>query len=185
MENRRTFLTVTSVSATAGLAGCSDFNFMTQDGENTDNGVSGPLTIQVQPDQEQLVTLQEELQTEIEAGETTETEAEEELGARRTELTEEAVDTFEETASNDESISVENSESEHGILRVNAPPETLIDHLQNGEIGGILPDAYYDQYLQQQQRLERQQKLQEQIANQQENANETNGSSETENESSE
>ncbi|SFS88521.1 twin-arginine translocation signal domain-containing protein [Halostagnicola kamekurae] len=180
MVNRRTFLTFTGASATAGLAGCSGLDSMTQQGEN---GASGPVTIQIQPDQEEYATLQEELQSEMEAGEISESEAREELETRQAELTERAVSNFEGTASNHESVSVEDADAEYGILRVTAPPETLIEQLQSGTLGGILPEAYYDQYLEQQKRREQQQRLQEQIAEQQESANETNESADSTNES--
>lgn len=181
--NRRSFLTLTSVSATAAIAGCSDLNSIAQDGSDG-GGSDGPLTIQVQPDQEELQSLQEDLQAEVEAGETEQAEATAELETRQAELTEEAASAYEKATSNDDSISVEDIEAEYGILRVSAPADSLVEDLKNGEIGGILPAAYYDQFLDQQERQEQQQELREQIENQQESANETNGSSETENESS-
>lgn len=184
--NRRSFLTLTSVSATAAIAGCSDLNSIAQDGSGG-GGSDGPLTIQVQPDQEELQSLQQDLQAEVEAGETEQEEASTKLEERQAELTEEAVTEYEQAASNADSISVEDADAEYGILRVDAPADTLVEDLQNGEIGGILPAAYYDQYLEQQERQEQQQELQEQITEQQESGNETNESSETgtENESSE
>lgn len=161
MENqlyRRSFLALTSTSAMGAIAGCSSLNSQSQTEESTGDSGTNTLTAQVQPDQEELTALQEDLQQEIEDGEISQEEAQQELQSKQVELTEDAVSSYEEIAADDESISVENSESEYGILQVNAPANTLVNALQNGDFAALLPKAYYDQYIQQQ---EQQQAIQE------------------------
>lgn len=130
------------------------------------------------------MAFQEELQAEMEDGETDEAEAQQEIQSKRAELTEEAVNAYEEKASSDDAISIEDSEAEYGMLRVESPADTLVDALQNGDIAAILPGEYYDQYIQQQEQREAQQEMMEQQAAEEETGNESN-SSETSNESAE
>lgn len=169
--DRRSFLALTSTSATAALAGCSSLNSLSQSDENDGNNpdAEATLTVQVQPDQEELITLEEELRKEMEEGETSQSEAQQELQSKQAELTKEAVSAYEETAADDDAISVEDSESEYGILHVNAPAATFVSALQNGDIAAILPKEYYDQYIQQQEQQEQQQELQEEMMEEQEN----------------
>lgn len=174
--DRRSFLALTSASTIGALAGCSNVNSQPQTEENggdsaenqgDDSDTTATLTVQVQPDQEELTTLQEDLQQEIEDGEITQEEAQQKLQSKQVELTEKAVISYEETAANDDTISVEKSESEYGMLQVNAPTTTLVSTLQNGEFAALLPEEYYEQFIQQQ---EQQQAMQEQMEEQQENS---------------
>lgn len=166
--DRRSFLALTGTSAIGAIAGCSGLNSPSQSDGNQgdDSDATATLTVQVQPDQEELTTLQEDLQQEIADGETSQQEAQQELQSKQVELTEEAVNSYEETAADDDAISVENSESEYGLLQVDAPATTLVSALQNGEIAALLPEEYYEQYIQQQ---EQQQAIREQLGDQQGN----------------
>ncbi len=170
--DRRAFLALTGTSATAGLAGCSSLNPQSQtDGDEGGNpDTAATLAIQVQPDQEELRTLQEELQADLEDEEISQAEAQQELQSKQAELTEKAVIEYEETAADDDAISVDDSEPEYGILRITAPATTFVSALENGDFAAVLPSEYYDQYIQQQ---EQQQALQEQMEEQENNT--TNG----------
>ncbi|MFW6004014.1 MAG: hypothetical protein ACOCPV_00090 [Halodesulfurarchaeum sp.] len=170
--DRRSFLVLTGTSATAALAGCTSLDSQsTTDGEGEDSpGSEATLTAQVQPDQEELQTLQEDLQSEIEDGELSEEEAQQELQEKQAELTAEAVRSYEEEVADEESVTVEDSEPEYGILRISAPATTLVSTLEDGGFAALLSSEYYDQYIQQQ---EQQQALQEQMEEQTGEQNET------------
>lgn len=170
--SRRSFLAVSGAGAAGTLAGCtsSDNQPQTDGGESANSETEATLTVQVQADQQKLTSLQEELQAEIEAGDTTRQEAQKELQNRQVALTKEAASAYEETASDNDAITVEDATPEYGILRVTAPAITFVNGLEDGTAAAILPSGYYDQYLQQQQ-------VQDQMEQQAENQ-ETNTSSE-------
>lgn len=157
-SNRRSFLALTGTGATAALAGCASLRSQFGNdggGEDADGSDSSEtestLTVQVQPDREELVAFREDLQAEMDEGETSQEDAQRALQSKQTELTEEAVNAYEGTAEDDDAVTVEESEPEYGILRVEAPATTFVRALEDGEVAAILPRAYYEQFLQQQQ----------------------------------
>lgn len=177
--NRRSFLALTGTTSIGAIAGCANLNSQSEpdesdgddstENEGDSSGTTATLTAQIQPDQEELTAFQEELQTEIEDGETSQREAQQELQSKRTELIEQAVSSYEETSADDDTISVENSDSESGLLQLDAPATTFVSALQEGDLAGVFPEEYYEQYIQQR---EQQQELQEQMEQQE---NDTSG----------
>jgi hypothetical protein len=155
---RRSFLAATGASATAALAGCSNQNAPSQtDGEDTEEtpDAEATLTIQIQGDRDELTSFQEELQEDVENGNITSTEAQQEFQNKQDELIEEAANAFEKTTADDDAVSIEDSSPEYGMLRITAPATTFVDGLEEGELAAVLPAGYYDQYIQQQQLQER------------------------------
>ncbi|WP_144050418.1 hypothetical protein [Halorubrum persicum] len=158
---RRSFLAMTGTSASVALAGCSGPTTQSQtegDEGTTADGDEGAapegeatLTVQVQGDQEALSSFQEELQTELENGNITRTEAQEELQSRQEELITNATTTFEDSVENADAVTIDNAAPEDGLLRLTAPATTFVNGLEDGDLAAVLPGEYYDQYLQQQQ----------------------------------
>ena len=152
---RRSFLAATGASATVALAGCSNQNSPSQtDGDEDPQetpDTEATLTIQIQGDRDELTRFQEELQEDVENGNITSTEAQQEFQNKQDELIEEATSAFEDTAADDDAVSIEDSSPEYGMLRITAPASTFVNGLEDGELAAVLPAGYYDQFIQQQQ----------------------------------
>ena len=151
---RRSFLAATGASATAALAGCSNQNAPSQTGDEDAEetlDAEATLTIQIQGDRDELTRFQEELQKDVENGNITSTEAQQEFQNKQDELIEEATSAFEDTAADDDAVSIEDSSPEFGMLRITAPATTFVNGLEDGELAAVLPAGYYNQFIQQQQ----------------------------------
>lgn len=154
LPTRRGFLALSGTGAAAGLAGCSGLESLTQDGSGN---ADGPVTVTVMPDQEQLQSLEQELSQSIQDGNISEQEASQQYQERQLELTEEAAAPLEELADSNGDVSIEESSPAYGFFLVDAPAETIVTALQDGDISAIYPEDSYEQFAAQQAQLEQQQ----------------------------
>lgn len=180
LPTRRGFLALSGTGAAASLAGCSQLESITQgDSGNAD----GPLTVTVSPDREQLASLEQELRRSVQSGNISEQQASQRFQKRQRELTEEAATAVEELANNNDDVSIEKSSASYGFFLVDAPAETLVTALQNGDIGAIYPEERYAQFAQQRDQLR--QRRQAARDGQQGTTNESNASTDGANETNE
>lgn len=154
LPTRRGFLALSGTGAAAGLAGCSGLEALTQDDSGS---ADGALTVTVTPDQEQLQSLEQELSQSIQDGNISEQEASQQYQERQRELTEEAAAPLEELADSNGDVSIEESSPAYGFFLVDAPAETIVTALQDGDISAIYPEDSYEQFAAQQAQLEQQQ----------------------------
>ncbi|WP_222918699.1 hypothetical protein [Natrinema sp. SYSU A 869] len=168
LSTRRGFLALSGTGAAASLAGCSQLDSI---GQSNDEGANG-VTLSVTPDQEELVSLEEEIQADIDNGNLSEQEAGQEFQDRRLELMKETTTSFEESAGESD-LSVEESKPKYGLLRVTGPDEAIMDTLRNGDVSGIYPGEQYDMFIQRQQQQEQQQAMLEEQQQAQNAGNET------------
>ncbi|RKD94875.1 hypothetical protein [Halopiger aswanensis] len=150
LPSRRRFLALTGTGTTAALAGCSQLESLTQSDDGTNGEAGGAVTVAVSPPQEELESLNQQLQS----GELNRTEALDEQQA----LNEDATAAFEDAAS-DRGISVEDSAAEFGLLQVSGDDSAIMDALRNGDIQGIYPGDQYDAFVQQEQQRAQQQRM--------------------------
>ncbi|WP_435551388.1 hypothetical protein [Natrinema sp. CGMCC1.2065] len=154
LPTRRGFLALSGTGAATGLAGCSALESLTQDDSGS---ADGPLTVTVTPDQEQLRSLQQELRQSIENGNISEQEAGQRYQEKQRELTEEAATAVEDLADANGDVSIEEASPAYGFFLVDAPAETIVAALQNGDISAIYPGDSYEQFAMQQAQIEQQQ----------------------------
>lgn len=152
LPTRRGFLALTGTGAAASLAGCSRLESITGNGSQSDEAV----TVTVQPDQEQLSALEEELRAGLESGNISQREAQQRFREKQRNLTEAAAATFEETAAGTDEISIVESAPSYGFFLVDASGSAIVDALRRGEIAAIYPRDQYQQFARQRDRLERQ-----------------------------
>ncbi len=152
LPTRRGFLALTGTGAAASLAGCSQLDSITGSGSDS----SEALTVTVQPDQEQLSALEEELRAGLESGNVSQQEAQQRFQDAQRSLTEEAAATFEETAANSDDLSIVESAPSYGFFLVDGSETAIVDALRRGEIAAIYPRAQYEQFAQRQEQLEQQ-----------------------------
>lgn len=154
LPTRRGFLTLTGTGAAASLAGCSQLESITQgESESADDA----LTVTVQPDQETLTSVNEEISSDLESGNISRQEAQQRFQEEQQRLTEEAATPLQETAESDDQVSIEQSDPAYGFFLVDAPAETLVGALQNDELSAIYPADQYEQFAQQRDQYEQQQ----------------------------
>jgi len=102
------------------------------------------VTVSVEPDQEQLRERQQEIQSELQAGNLTQSEAQAEYRTAQESLIEEAISTFEERATSDLGLTIDDSVSEAGALLITGPPAGLIDTLSVESVTGLFPQATFE-----------------------------------------
>lgn len=164
--SRRRLLQLGGVGVTASLAGCSQLDISDDDGSDTDADAEleadqepeidpeDGITALVQPSQEELQAVEEEVMAEVEAGELDQMEAQMEFDRRRTELIAERAADFESEMADDDRLSIEAGIAEMGAFLVDGPDERLIDALRDGEVNGLVPGEEYGLMLEQQAQAE-------------------------------
>jgi len=140
---RRRFLEIAGTGAALSLAGC---NAQQTDGETTEaagsNGAT--VTVAVQPDQEQLQQREDEIRSQLESGNISQTEAQEQFRTAQSELRSAAVSSFEEQAA-ESGLTIEDSIEQFSVLLVSGPATALIDALSFEMVNGLLPAETFQQ----------------------------------------
>ena len=152
-STRRRFMQLAGTSATVSLAGCNALQGGDSDGTETGTGPQSQstdadpatVTVGVEPDQEQLQERQQEIQSELQSGNLTQSEAQAEYRTAQENLAEDAINSFEERATSDLGLTVDDSVSEAGALLVTGPPAGLIDTLSIEGVTGLFPQATFEQ----------------------------------------
>jgi hypothetical protein len=124
------------------VAGCSALSSHEGDGEIE----SATVTLQVRPDEEDLQALQEEIGSQVEAGEIDRMQAQALFRQRQAELTRTAVDGLRNRTTNNESlaVSVDDSVSQVGAVLVTGEPAALIETLSFEEVAGMFPAETFE-----------------------------------------
>jgi hypothetical protein len=151
-STRRRFMQLAGTTATVSLAGCNALQGGTSDGTETGTGPQSQtqtaepatVTVGVEPDQEQLRERQQEIQSELQAGNLTQSEAQAEYRTAQESLIEETINSFEERATSDLGLTVDDSVSEAGALLITGPPAGLIDTLSVESVTGLFPQATFE-----------------------------------------
>ncbi|MDS0220601.1 hypothetical protein NDI54_04460 [Haloarcula sp. S1AR25-5A] len=151
-STRRRFMQLAGTSATVSLAGCNAL----LGGDEADEG-TGPqsqqtaaaaaatVTVAIEPDQEQLQARRQEIRSEFQAGNLTQSEARAELRTAQESLAEDAINSFEERATSDFGLIVDDSVPRAGALLVTGPPAGLIDTLSVESVTSLFPQATFEQ----------------------------------------
>ncbi|WP_191906100.1 MULTISPECIES: hypothetical protein [unclassified Haloarcula] len=156
-STRRRFMELAGTSATVSLAGCNALQGGDSDGTETGTGPqshsadadSATVTVVVEPDQTQLQERQQEIQSELQAGNLTQSEAQAEYRTAQENIAEDAINSFKERATADFGLTVDDSVPEASALLVTGPPAGLIDTLSVESVSGILSQATFEQILSQ------------------------------------
>lgn len=130
-------------TATVSLAGCNALQGSDNDGTGT-SAESATVTVGVEPDQAQLQERQQEIQSELQSGNLTRSEAQSEYRTAQESLIEEAVNTFEARATAGLGLTIDDSVSEAGALLVTGPPAGLIDTLSVETVTGLFPQSTFE-----------------------------------------
>ncbi|MCL9817356.1 hypothetical protein [Natronocalculus amylovorans] len=162
-DARRRFLELTGTGAVLSLAGCMGSDDETpdiQDGEEdgadtSDDGDAesvveeGMVTAAVEPDEEAIAELQQEIQQDVEDGEIDEEEAQIALQEAQMELMAEALAAFEDTAGGIDGLTIVDSIDEVGAILLDGEAEAILETLTYDEVSALLPGELFDEVQQQ------------------------------------
>lgn len=155
--DRRRFLELTGTGTALAFAGCSALqNNAENNTENSTENNTGTtttstavekaiVTAAVQADQQKLQQRKQEITSELQAGNISRAEAQQQFRSVQNELRSTAVASFKERAQSKSNLTVENSVDQLGVLLVSGPPAALIDILSAGEASALLPEATFQQ----------------------------------------
>lgn len=147
-RRRRRFLELAGAVTALGLAGCSAFQ---NDGETPTGaeagegvGATATVTVGVRADQEKLDRARQQLMSELQAGNTTRRQAQQELQRVRKDLRADAVQSFTTEASANPDLTVEETLGDAGAILVTGTPPALIGALSLDSVNALLPKAAFD-----------------------------------------
>jgi hypothetical protein len=147
--NRRRFLELAGPTTAAALAGCSALTGSDAESQSTPTTDAPAETrrvgLSVEPDQQALQQRQSEIQSELQSGNLTRAQAQQQFREAQTELLGEAMASFRERARERSALTVEDSVQQFGVLLVAGPPVALIDTLSIEGVVGLLPRATFEE----------------------------------------
>lgn len=150
---RRRFIQLAGTGTALSLAGCNALQSGGTNGTNESLQTTGSgsgsgdgtrsVTVRVQPDQEELRERQSELQTQLQNGEISRQEAQQESQRIRQELLTAAMDTFE--GRSDSGLTIEDSIDQFGVYLVSGSAAALIDALSYEEISSLFAAQTFEE----------------------------------------
>ncbi|WP_247001181.1 hypothetical protein [Halosolutus gelatinilyticus] len=164
-HHRRRFLQLAGTGAAASIAGCSRLRPASDDSDASNESDDGNgtvldvgeepainpedgITAIVQPPQEELATIEQEVMAEVEEGKLDRQEAQKEMIDRQRKLVSERSVAFESKVAGDDDLSIEAGIAERGAFLLDGSDKRLLDTLRNGEADGLIPGAEYAKILQ-------------------------------------
>jgi len=147
--NRRRFLEGVSVGGATALAGCTDQLDLGGDGgdgtaeqadSGSDAGASGVAAIAT-IDQEAIQEEQAKLRTELQNGNITREEAQEELATLQQEYLDEAMNALGDTAAEAEGVTVEEEYRSLGAVIVTGDAGSILGLLNTDDVSALVPKA--------------------------------------------
>ncbi|WP_136590454.1 hypothetical protein [Salinigranum halophilum] len=160
---RRRFLELAGTGTALSLAGCSalqdDAAPQTTAETATTAGSEGGtrrVTVALQADQQALQRRQQEISSELRAGNLTRSEAQQQYQATQQELLSNAVASFTDRVESTASLSVVDSVDQFGVFLVEGSATAVLDTLSFGSVNALLAAETFQQARQQAQRQQQQ-----------------------------
>lgn len=149
-STRRRFMRLAGAGATASLAGCNALEGLGSDGaqsdtaaQSTEGGVA-TVTVGIEPDRQQLQERQEEIQAQLQAGNITRAQAQEQFRTAQSALIADAIESFEQRADAEFDLTIDDAVRDVGALLVSGPPADLIGTLPFEAVTGLFPVATFE-----------------------------------------
>ena len=176
LANRRRFLQLTGTGTAVSIAGCTQFGSSDEDpdeeaisaeepsddsepdegspedaepDEEPDIDPADGIAAVVEPEEEDLIALQEEIMEEVESGDLAEEEAQLEMQARQAELVAEVATEFQSRAEDLDDLTIEGAILDVGLFLLDATDEALIDALSTEEVDMLLPGIRFQEFQEQ------------------------------------
>lgn len=149
-STRRRFMQLAGTGATVSLAGCNALQGIGSDGADSSSTVQtteaddATVTVGIEPDQQQLQEVQQEIQSELQAGNITQAEAQEQYRTAQSDLIADAIENFEQRANSDFDLTIDDAVRDVGALLVSGPPADLVGTLSFDGVTGLFPVATFE-----------------------------------------
>lgn len=145
--SRRRFIELASAGTALSLAGCSgltgsaetpteDASALTDDGTPT-------VAVALRADQAKLQQRQQSIKSELDAGNISDSEAQQRVKSAREELLSEAIDAFSQRTNSNDALTVDGTVEQYGLLLVSGSATALIEALSFAEVTAIVPEATF------------------------------------------
>lgn len=149
-SNRRRFLELAGPTTAAALAGCSSLTGsgpeQTETASSTDAQTeTRTVGASVQPDQQALRERQAEIRSELQSGNVSRAEAQQQFRRAQNELRAQAMASFRDRIDGMPALSIEDTVDQFGLFLLSGPASALIDTLSIDGIAGLLPQATFEQ----------------------------------------
>ena len=152
-DERRKFLQFAGTGAALSLAGCNALQNDDQESNGgqqpsqsqpTDSGDgTATVTVAIQVDQQQLQQRQSEIQSALESGNISRSEAQKRYRTAQSELRSTAASEFEERVQSNSKLTIQNAVRDLGVFLVSGDPAALIDSLSFAEVSALLAEAVF------------------------------------------
>ena len=152
--SRRRLVQIGGAGTVASVAGCLDsFSNGDDDGDGVnpgedDDGTSAPsvdgeavVAVGLNIDDEELMALQQELAQQVQEGEMTEEEFQQEMQEAQDEIVGEEIENFEAEVEDIDSLEVGQGSTQTGLVLLGGDPEDLIDALELESVGGLFSET--------------------------------------------
>lgn len=149
--DRRRVLALAGTGTAASLAGCSALQGATDSPDSTDTTPDGTsdsqetVVVAVQADQQKLQQRQQKIQSDLQAGNISRSEAQKQFRTVQNQLRSKAVTSFKQRTNSNSGLTINGSVNQFGILLVSGPATTLINSLTFPEVNGLLPEDTFQQ----------------------------------------
>lgn len=137
------------INGTADSSQDDDGDDEAEDGGESDgtDQQARTLTAAVEPDQEEMAALQEDINQRVENENLTQQEAQQEYQQRQTDLIREAAESFESSVTDVDGVTIEDSVLDAGAFLLTGDPGAMVDLLndEDGVVSALLPEATFQQ----------------------------------------
>ncbi|MFB6179968.1 MAG: hypothetical protein ABEI77_09625 [Halorientalis sp.] len=153
--SRRRFLGLAAAGATLSIAGCDalepgEDNTTTTGpaGNATKNGTATgtrTVTVRVQPNRTKLQKQQLQIQAKLRSGNLSRQQAQQQMQQVRQRLLAESMQSFQQKAANESSLTVEDSIDQYGVFLVSGQAGTVVDSLDYDEVSSLYAEKTFEQ----------------------------------------
>ena len=142
--NRREFLALAGTGTAASLAGCNSLQDSSEPTEDASGG-RATVTVALTPDQQKLQQRQREIQSELQAGNISRSEAQKQFRTAQNDLRSKAATSFSSRVGSKSNLEIENSIDRLGVFLVSGSAAGLIESLSFDEVNALLSEETFQQ----------------------------------------
>lgn len=153
--DRRQFLQLAGTGTALSLAGCggsqpddsgestAELTNSETPAQTTGTPEDATVTVVVQPDQQALQQRRSEIQSQLEGGNVSQREAQQQYRSAQAELTREAANTFTQRVSEMDALTIDESITRFGAFLVSGAPAALIEVLSLQVVQGLFAESVF------------------------------------------
>lgn len=147
--SRRRLVQVGATGTALTLAGCqlqSDGDNETDDGTDGPSSLEGETTVAISPqiDQQELMAVQQEVQQEVQEGNLSQSDAQEELRTRQEEVVTDYLDDLTASLESETDLTIGDTSAQTGLALVGGDASDIIAALELETVAAIVPESGFE-----------------------------------------